>query len=77
MSFKQQLNQNRLAKTSTLLAAERIQKFYMPISCQYLPLSIYCNLYKYGLRITTIQGIFKLFFEGYCNFAVDLLGKDY
>jgi hypothetical protein len=59
ISFKQQLNQNRLAKPSTLLAAERIQKFYMPISCQYLPLAIYCNLVKYGLPITTILDVFR------------------
>jgi hypothetical protein len=27
-------------------------------ACHYLPVTIYCNLYKYGLSITTGQGIF-------------------
>ena len=31
----------------------------MHVTCQYLPIAIYCDLNKYGLRITTIQDIFK------------------
>jgi len=37
------------------------QKFESPkrqVSCQYLPIAVYCNLYKYCLYITTNQDVF-------------------
>ncbi len=36
-------------------------------SCQYLPVTIYCNLYKYGLSVTMISVSLDLFYVASCR----------